>query len=98
MTAGGHSSTSSHTSGLSRRQFFAIVCSFWVFVTLSDVLYAYSMRTGIARATNMPLFAPWDVRVFQHLLLLPFLAVSFWASLRVQWKPLLAAVPLQIIL
>jgi Histidine kinase len=98
MTVRGHSSTSSYTNGLSRRQFFAIVCSFWVFVTLSDVLYAYSMRTGIAKATNMPLFAPWDVRVFQHLLLLPFLAVSFWASLRVQWRPLLAAVPLQIIL
>ena len=34
--------------GLTRRQFFAIVCLFWLYVALSNVLYAYSMRTGIA--------------------------------------------------
>ena len=44
------------------------------------------------------MFAPWDARVLQHLLLLPFLLVSYWASLRIQWRPLLAAVPLQVIL
>jgi hypothetical protein len=56
------------------------------------------MRTGIARMTNISLFAPWDVRVLQHLLLLPVLLVSFWASLRIQWRPLLIALPLQVIL
>ena len=34
----------------------------------------------------------------QHLLLLPVLLVSFWASLRIQWRPLLLALPLQLIL
>jgi signal transduction histidine kinase len=87
-----------YAGGLSRRQFFAIVCSFWLYATLSDVLYAYSMRMGIARVTDVPLFAPWNARVLQHLLLLPVLMVSFWASLRVQWRPLLVAIPLQIIL
>jgi signal transduction histidine kinase len=88
----------SYTGGLSSRQFLAIVCSFWVFATLSDVLWAYGMRTGIARVTDVPLFAEWQSRVLQHLLLLPFLLVSFWASLRVQWRPLWVAAPLQIIL
>ena len=85
-------------AGISRRQFLAIVSLFWLYVTLSNVLYAYSMRAGIARATSEPLFAPWDARVLQHVLLLPLLAVSFWASLRVQWRPLWVAVPLQIML
>jgi hypothetical protein len=71
---------------------------FWLYVTLSNVLYAYSMRMGIARATNAPLFAVWEARVMQHALLLPILMVSYWASLRVQWRPLLIAVPLQLIL
>jgi signal transduction histidine kinase len=87
-----------YTGGLSRRQFLVIVCLFWVYVTLSNVLYAFSMRTGIARMGAVPLFAPWDARVLQHVLLLPFLLVSFWASLRIQWRPWPAAVPLQIIL
>ena len=84
--------------GLSLRQFLGIACLFWVYVALSNILYAYSMRTGIARMTNIELFAPWDVRVLQHLLLLPVLLVSFWASLRIQWRPLLIALPLQVIL
>jgi hypothetical protein len=98
MSGDEYPSIPNYAGGLSRRQFFAIVCSFWLYATLSDVLYVYSMRTGIARVGNVPLFAAWDVRVLQHVLLLPFLLVSFWASLRVQWRPLLVAVPLQIIL
>jgi hypothetical protein len=84
--------------GLSRRQFFGIVTLFWLYVTLSNVLYAYSMRTGLAQMTNAPLFAPCDARIMQHLLLLPVLLVSFWASLRIQWRPLWLALPLQTIL
>jgi hypothetical protein len=84
--------------GLSMRQFLGITCLFWVYVALSNILYAYSMRTGMARMTNVPLFAAWDARLLQHLLLLPILVVSYWASLRVQWRPLFVAVPLQLVL
>jgi signal transduction histidine kinase len=93
-----HPSIPSYAGGLSPRQFCAIVSLFWLYVTLSDVLYAYGMRTGIARVTDVPLFAAWDARVLQHVLLLPFLAISFWASLRMQWRPLPITIPLQIIL
>jgi len=93
MTKEEHPSIPSYAGGLNVRQFFVIVSLFWVYVTMSDVLYAYSMRTGIAKVTNMPLFAAWDARVLQHALLFPFLAVSFWASLRVQWRPLVVAIP-----
>jgi hypothetical protein len=84
--------------GLSLRQFLGISCLFWVYVALSNILYAYSMRTGMAHMTNVSFFAAWDTRLLQHLLLLPILLVSFWASLRIQWRPLLIAVPLQLIL
>ena len=84
--------------GLTRRQFLAIVCLFWVYVTVSNLLYGYSMRTGIAHLTTVMVFAAWDQRLLQHVLLLPMVLVSFWASLKVQWRPLLITVPLQVIL
>jgi hypothetical protein len=84
--------------GLSLRQFLGITGLFWVYVALSNILYAYSMRTGMARMTNVSLFASWDARLLQHVLLLPILLVSYWASLRIQWRPFLLALPLQLVL
>ncbi len=84
--------------GLSVRQFLGITCLFWVYVALSNILYAYSMRTGISHMTTVSLFASWDARLMQHALLLPILLVSFWASLKIQWRPLLIALPLQLVL
>jgi hypothetical protein len=98
MIENGHPSIPDYARGLRPRQFYAIVGLFWLYVTLSNVLYAYGMRTGISRVTNAPLFAPWEARVMQHVVLFPILLVSYWASLRVQWRPLLVAVPLQLIL
>src|ERR1700742_4108685 len=83
---------------LSQLQFLGIVCLFWVYVTVSNVLYGYSMSAGIARVTDVTVFAAWDTRLLQHLLLLPMLLVSFWASVEVQWRPVLIALPLQVIL
>ena len=85
-------------AGLSTRQFLAIVGIFWLFVTLSNVLYAHSMSVGVAKVTDAPLFAAWNVRVLQHLLLLPVLLISYWASLRIKWRPLGFALPLQVLL
>jgi hypothetical protein len=93
-----NSSTRRFAGGLTQLQFLGIVCLFWVYVTISNVLYGYSMSSGIARFTDLTIFAAWDQRLVQHVLLLPMLLVSFWASLKVQWRPLLIAVPLQVIL
>jgi hypothetical protein len=92
------SSARRFAGGLTPRQFLGVAGLFWVYVTLSNILYAYSMRTGIARMTSISLFASWDARLMQHVLLLPVLLVSFWASLRIQWRPLLIALPLQLTL
>jgi hypothetical protein len=91
-------SVQQYASALSRRQFLLIVGLFWAYVTLSNVLYAYGMRTGIGKITTVSLFAPWNARVLQHVLLLPLVCVSYWASLRIQWRPVLLAIPLQVVL
>src|ERR1700722_11723239 len=95
---GSAESSQRFAGGLSQIQFLGIVCLFWVYVTVSNVLYGYSMRAGIARVTDVTVFASWDTRLLQHLLLLPMLLVSFWASLKVQWRPVLIALPLQVVL
>jgi hypothetical protein len=95
---GSAQSSQRFAGGLTQAQFLGIVCLFWVYVTISNLLYGYSMSTGIARVTNVRVFASWDMRLLQHVLLLPMLLVSFWASLKVQWRPILIALPLQLIL
>src|ERR1700724_4495672 len=84
--------------GLTQAQFLGIVCLFWIYVTVSNLLYGYSMGVGIAHMTNVTVFATPETRLVQHIFLLPILLVSFWASLKVQWRPVLIAVPLQLIL
>src|ERR1700734_2883103 len=95
---GSAQSSQRFAGGLSQVQFLGIVCLFWVYVTVSNVLYGYSMSAGIARVTDVTVFASWDTRLLQHLLLLPMLLGSFWASLKVQWRPVLIALPLQVVL
>jgi hypothetical protein len=95
---GSAQSSQRFAGGLTQTQFLGIVCLFWVYVTISNLLYGYSMSNGIARVTNVMVFASWDTRLLQHVLLLPMLLVSFWASLKVQWRPILIALPLQLIL
>src|ERR1700720_4183817 len=95
---GSAQSSQRFAGGLTQMQFLGIVCLFWVYVTISNLLYSYSMGAELARMTSVMVFAPWDTRLLQHVLLLPMLLVSFWASLKVQWRPILVALPLQLIL
>jgi hypothetical protein len=99
VTAQGFFANGGIARGMNARQFVGIVCLFWLYVTLSDVVYAYGVSTGFAHLTSTEmLFAPWDVRVCQHLLLFPALMASFWASLLVEWRPLWLALPIQLTL
>jgi hypothetical protein len=63
-----------------------IATPFWLYVMLSDVLYAYSMQINVARTTAAAVFAPWGERVLQHLLLFPPLIGCFLLSLRLGWQ------------
>jgi hypothetical protein len=73
-----------------------ISCLFWAYVTLSDVLYAYNMQAN-ATLYHADLFAPWNVRVVQHVLLLPLLLACYWASSRAGWG-MPRGLPLQVLL
>jgi hypothetical protein len=76
----------------------AIITAFWIYVALSNVLYAHGMQAGFADVSREPLFAGWIPRVLQHLLLYPVLIGCIWASLRIGWQPVWRAVPLQLLL
>jgi Histidine kinase len=84
------------STGLRFWPLLAILTTFWVYVTLSNVLYATSMQASLASMKPGHYFAPWDARVLQHLFLYPFLVVCVLGSVRVGWSPMWRTVPLQI--
>ena len=76
--------------------YFGILSAFWVYVALSNVLYANSMQAMLLTLRAGYVFAHWDARLLQHVMLYPFLLTSVWASLRVGWQPLWRAAPIQL--
>src|ERR1700750_3265423 len=89
--------TDSVGAGLKFWPMLAILSTFWIYVTLSNVLYATSMQASFASVTPGHFFAPWDARVLQHLFLYPFLVLCVLGSVRIGWTPMWRTVPLQII-
>jgi hypothetical protein len=83
-------------AGLKFGPLLVILTPFWIYVTLSNVLYAASMDASFASMTPGHFFAPWDARVLQHLFLYPLLILCVLGSLRVGWTPTWRTVPLQI--
>jgi hypothetical protein len=88
-------SVRSAAGSLAPGEFLGIVALFWIYVALSNVLYAHTLSVGFAHVTRGQLFASWDERIMQHLLLLPVLLTCYWVSLRVEWRPLWRALPIQ---
>jgi hypothetical protein len=80
------------------RMVVAILSVFWVYVTLSNVLFAHSLQASFEALSGRHFFANWDARVLEHLFLYPILLLSVWASLRIGWNPRWRRIPLQIVL
>ena len=80
------------------RPMVLIVTVFWIYVALSDVLYANQMQASLTAMHVGHLFAPWRARLLQHLFLYPALLACMWASLTLGWQPILRRLPLQILL
>ena len=80
------------------REFLAIVSVFWLAVALSAVLYAYGMDVTFQRESGKSVFASWDARVLQYLLLFAPLLLCYRLSLRLGWQPGAARWPLQLAL
>jgi two-component system LytT family sensor kinase len=69
------------------RILLALTAAFWLFVTLTDVLYGYSMQINAGQQFNVVLFVVWYEDALQHFLLFPILLICFAASLRTGWAP-----------
>ena len=85
-------------TGLKAWPLLGSLTAFWLYVTLSNVLYAHSMQLSLSSISPGNFFAPWDARVIQHLFLYPILVGCLWTSLRIGWEPAWRAIPLQQIL
>ena len=72
-----------------------VLTAFWIYVALSNVLYANSMQASLASVRRV--FAPWDARVIQHLVLYPLFLLSMWRAMRTGWQPLWRTLPLQLL-
>ena len=75
-----------------------ILTAFWAYVTLSNVLYARSMSATLDPSGTEHFFAPWTVRILQHLFLYPVLIVCVRVSLRVGWRPARRSLLIQLLL
>ena len=84
------------TVGVKIWPLLAVLTSFWIYVALSNVLYAHSMQASFASMSPGHYFAPWDARVLQHLMLYPILVGCVLLSLRTGWQPAWRAVPAQL--
>lgn len=76
----------------------AVLTIFWIYVALSNVLYAHSMSLATDPDGSHHFYADWNARVLQHLMLYPVLIFCVWVSLRVSWRPLWRALPIQLAL
>jgi Histidine kinase len=94
----GGSATQSAVSALGTWPRLGILTAFWAYVTLSDVLYAWSMSATFDPNGSAHLFVPWTVRTAQHLLLYPVFIGCTLASLRIGWRPARRCVPVQLLL
>jgi hypothetical protein len=74
-----------------------VLTVFWVYVTLSNIMYANNMQASLSVMKVEHVFAAWDARVLQHILLYPLFILSMRRSLRTGWQPFWRAVPLQLV-
>src|ERR1700741_4662582 len=72
-----------------RRNFWpqlAVLTGFWIYVALSNLMYANTMGESLKSLNVTDFFAPWDARLIQHLILYPLFILCAWTSLRVGWR------------
>ncbi|HWW20472.1 MAG TPA: histidine kinase [Steroidobacteraceae bacterium] len=81
--------------GLNMLSLLGVLSVYWCYVALSNVLYAHSMQATIE---DHWAFAPPLPRLLQHAFLYPLLMGSVWISLRVGWRPVWRAVPVQVLM
>src|ERR1700744_3109563 len=58
-----------------------ILTMFWIYVALSNILYARSMSAQLDPRGTEHFFAPWTARAMQHLFMYPFFLLAVRLSL-----------------
>ena len=86
-----------HALHRSFRPLLGVLTVFWIYVALSNVMYANNMQASLSVMNIHHVFAPWDARVIQHLVLYPLFILSMRGALRTGWQPLWRALPLQLL-
>jgi len=79
------------------RPLLGLLTAFWIYVALSNVMYAANMQASLSVQNIHNVYAPWDARIVQHVLLYPLFILSMRGSLRTGWQPLWRALPLQLL-
>ena len=82
-----------------RRNFWpqlAVLTGFWIYVALSNLMYANTMGESLKQFSVTDFFAPWDARLIQHLILYPLFILCAWTSLHIGWRPLWRTLPIQL--
>jgi Histidine kinase len=78
------------------RPFLWVLTAFWVYVAISNVMYATNMQASLSSMKVEHVFAPADARLLQHLMLYPLFILCMWRSLRTGWQPLWRTLPIQV--
>ena len=86
-----------HAAHGSFRPLLGLLTAFWIYVALSNVMYAANMQASLSVQNIHNVYAPWDARIVQHVLLYPLFILSMRGSLRTGWQPLWRALPLQLL-
>ena len=73
-----------------------LLTAFWIYVALTNVLWGTSMQASLATIGVTHVFAPWNTRLVQHLILYPALIGCMWISRRIGWRPFWRTIPLQL--
>jgi hypothetical protein len=71
--------------GMPFRSLLLLTAGFWIYVTVSNVLYAHSMQVNLTAVTHVQIFASAPMRIGQHLVLFPVVLGCYAASLAIGW-------------
>jgi hypothetical protein len=78
------------------RPYLYLLTAFWVYVLISNLMYANNMQASLSQMKVEHVFAASDARTLQHLMLYPVFILCMWRALRSGWQPLKKKLPMQL--
>ena len=79
------------------RPYLWLLTAFWVYVLISNLMYANNMQASLSAMKVEHVFAASDARTLQHLMLYPLFILCMWRALRTGWQPLKRKLPVQVV-